>query len=221
VSQELVKKKKSTYLKKHAGRKAYFKIFFPFQFFTVFLRSCSKKTVMRLYKDDGVDVVGLKEGDHRFEWDFGDGFFDSFENSSLKKGEIHAVLDLHKTEHVFRSVLQVKGFVETICDNCLESIRIPVGKRLEMVVKLTETPQEDDPDREVYYVSVSEGKFFVGQHVYDAVYLSLPIRKTCGLTAAASCNVEMLKKLSTANDNNSQGGDDKDPRWDKLKDLLK
>ncbi len=175
---------------------------------------------MKAFKEDGVALLKLKDGSHSYRFEIDQSFFEHFENSSLKKGHVKVELNLERNDQVFQSTLKLQGDVEVSCDNCLNEIPFPVDYHLDFVIKLTDVPQEDDEDREVYYVVKSEGQFFLSSHIYDAIYLALPIRKVCEDPGNLPiCNMQVFSKMDELDDeeDSDQGTD---PRWDKLKDLL-
>lgn len=177
--------------------------------------------MMKAFAEDGFEIGKLIDGVHTMNWRLDAAFFKAFEGSLIREGNMEATLQLERAEGVFRAKLDVVGAVKSPCDNCLEEISIPFQSELNFVIKLTGVPKEDDIDNEVFYILDSDPRFFVSQHIYDLVYLGLPIRKTCEKPgAAAYCNQDVLKRLNTdEQENNAEEGND--PRWDKLKDLLK
>lgn len=174
----------------------------------------------KAFAEDGIEIGKLSDGVHTLNWRLDASFFKAFEGSLIENGDFEATLRLERVEGVFRANLRLKGSVLTPCDNCLEEIAIPLKSELDFVIKLTGVPQEDDSDNEVFYILDSDPRFFVSQHIYDLVYLGLPIRKTCEKPGnTPKCNMEVLKRLNIDEqiDDAEEGND---PRWDKLKDLF-
>lgn len=176
---------------------------------------------MQGFKEDGLDLLKYDEGKHLLDLEYGDNLFEPVEGSSVQGGSIRATLQMDRHDYIFRCLLRVSGEVKVTCDNCLETIPMKVENELEFVIRLTEVPQENDEDNEIYYVLLGEGKFYPASHVYDLTYLALPIRKVCEKPGKETwCNTEVLEKLNSINDDDTDDGDENDPRWDKLKDLL-
>lgn len=167
-----------------------------------------------------MDIGKLREGVHHLNWELGDAFLEAFEGNAIRKGSIQAGLRLERVDTVFRANLEVNGEVMLACDNCLEEIPVPFEKSLAFVIKLTENPRENDEENEVYFVTDSDPRFYVSQHIYDLVNMGLPLRRTCSDPGQTKyCNADMLKRMS--DDEQENGGEDgNDPRWDKLKDLF-
>lgn len=175
---------------------------------------------MKAFAEDGIEIGKLTDGVHTLNWRLDAAFFKAFEGSLIEDGDFEATLQLERVEGVFRANLGVDGTVQSPCDNCLEEIAIPFKSTLDFVIKLTAVPTEDDSDNEVFYIMDSDPRFFVSQHIYDLVYLGLPLRKTCTDPGNTKwCNKELLKRLDTDGQiNDAEEGND--PRWDKLKDLF-
>lgn len=175
---------------------------------------------MKAFKEDGIALVKLKDGTHKYEFGIGDDFFGHFENSSLTKGQLEVDLVLQRLDQVFQANLSLKGHIQVNCDACLNEIPLPVSHKLDFVIKLSDIPRENDEDREVYYVQKGEGIFYLSKHIYDLVYIGIPIRKVCEDPGNTKfCNTDVVGKMNELN-NDDDTDEGTDPRWDKLKDLL-
>ena len=162
-----------------------------------------------------IDLLKIKHGTARYEFDIDNRFFEQFETSSIQEGKLEAVVEMEKTANTFATVVTAKGTVKQECDRCLNWIDFPVGARMELLVKLVEYPKEDED--EIVHVSVSEGVFDAAQHIYDAIYLSLPLRKTCeDANVPGGCDATVTARL----EGKKSEAEGEDPRWNKLKDLL-
>lgn len=160
-----------------------------------------------------IDLLKVKGADvHNFEID--SAFFNAFEESTIKDGHISIKVTIERTGNTFPTIIEGEGTVKLDCDRCLRTIDFPTKSRLELIVKLSETQKEDED--EIVYVPAGEAVFYMAQHIYDMVYLSLPIRKTCEeANIPEGCDPKVIEKLNSKDDD-----DNDDPRWEKLKDLL-
>ncbi len=142
-------------------------------------------------------------------------FFERFEKSNIKEGDIKASITIKPSSTAYATTIQNQGTVKVECDRCLNLIDFPVESEMAFVIKLTEQEKEDEDD--IVYVSAREAVFTASQHIYDSIYLSLPIRKTCdAANIAGGCDKMVIKKLEREDDDIETI----DPRWNKLKDLL-
>jgi len=169
-----------------------------------------------------IELVKLKNGDHDFAFEFSTEDFESYSNRSFEILKVKALVHVHKNEHIHRVNLTIEGITNHNCDYCLSTIEKSFANTLDFIIKLTETEREDDEDNEIYYVTDANSNVsFIG-HVYDLIFLALPMQITCDNPGKTSqCAPEMIAKLSHLNlENEENKNSEIDPRWDKLKDLL-
>ncbi|MCC7299023.1 MAG: DUF177 domain-containing protein, partial [Bacteroidia bacterium] len=114
------------------------------------------------------------------------------------------------------------GYVSLTCDRCLELVNMPVDTQYLVLYQFTGEgePDVDKDNSEVEFIELPANAvaFNVSQQVYETVLLDIPMIRNCDDLEVKPCNSQMLEKLNNIN----QSGEAKsDPRWDKLKDLLK
>lgn len=123
-----------------------------------------------------------------------DAFFASVGQEEILGGEAVAQVDVREVaEGLFRLTLVVKGTVRVACDRCLESVDLPVEASETVEVRLddAEVPagcREDgtrDPEG-------SADRYDLAWDVYEAVALSLPLRRT---HEEGACDPGMLRYL--------------------------
>lgn len=165
-----------------------------------------------------IDLLKVKKGPEEYKYDIDGRFFEKFEESSLHEGKIEATISIERTRNTYDAVIEVEGNVRVECDRCLKRIDFPVKQRLDFIIKLAEGGTGDDD--EIVYVAPQAAVFDAAQHIYDAIYVALPIRKTCDEAGEPEgCDKIMLEKLNSRNSGDDEG-ENTDPRWEKLKDLL-
>jgi len=61
-------------------------------------------------KEYNIQFVGLEPGNHQFEFEVNDSFFEHFEFSQIQHGEVHVTVDLEKMERmmIFDIILEGK-----------------------------------------------------------------------------------------------------------------
>ncbi len=162
-----------------------------------------------------IDLLKIKESTV-YNFTISSSFFSRFEESTIKEGDLKVSFTISRSNsNTFPTSIKSEGTVQVECDRCLNLINFPVHGEMDFVVKLTEQEKEDED--EVVYVSAHEAVFNVSQHIYDSVYLSLPIRKTCdAANIEGGCDEVVIEKLEREEDDKESI----DPRWNKLKDLL-
>ena len=164
-----------------------------------------------------IPIGGIKNGHHIFEFKIGKPFFDQFEESEIKEGELMAIAEvLRSTSHLDLDI-RISGIVRVCCDRCLEVFDHPVDSVNRLLVKFGR--ESDDSDPEIITVSDEDNELDLKQYFYEFIHLALPIRRIHPDNAdgISSCNPVMLQKLKEHLVEDDKGGD---PRWDELKKLM-
>lgn len=175
-------------------------------------------------KEYTIEFNKVRMGRNEFEYVLDDNFLADFEYSPTKKANVGVRLQMNKTENLYDLKFHFEGIVSSTCDTCADEIDIPIQKDFEMLMKLSEVSNFED--FEIVYLARTEIEFDLTQYLYESLLLAVPQRKNCNeLAISKSCNPEVLKLLEQKEkeeDENVEGesGDNSDPRWNKLKDLL-
>ncbi len=163
-----------------------------------------------------IPFEGLKDGIHEFDFSIGDTFFQNFENSLIEKGEFEIKIEFEKKPSFFQFDLTYKGHIETICDRCLDDLKLNMKGNVAYIVKVTEKLNDEEDD--IIYLSPNEQELDLTHLVYENIHLALPIKKAH--KSKKDCNPEVIKKLEEINITEEKN-EEHDPRWDALKNLNK
>ncbi|TRX72604.1 DUF177 domain-containing protein [Carboxylicivirga sp. M1479] len=171
----------------------------------------------------GISFKGLKEGKHLFNYEIGAEFFELFEQPLIEKGKLIADVELNKSSALLTLTFKVKGEVETVCDNCLETLTLPVENESLMYIKFGE--EYDEPTDEIIVLPHEENEINVAQLIYEFICVVLPIRHVHpeNEDGSVTCNAEMLNQLDNylvEERTEEEQADDIDPRWAALKNLV-
>jgi uncharacterized metal-binding protein YceD (DUF177 family) len=161
---------------------------------------------------------GLKEGKHSFEFVADNSFFEQFDSSEVSRGMVNVGVELIKHSQFLELHFNIRGRVTVICDRCLEPFAMGIKHEAVLYVRFGEKTYEQTG--EVLILADSSSEVELGQYIYEFVHLALPYQRTHPETGGHSgCDPGMMQKLQdhTAKD----GSDSRDPRWDKLKGLIK
>ena len=162
-----------------------------------------------------MEFKGLKDGLHEFEFEVEDTFFEHFEQGLVKVGSIHVKLKLEKRSSFLKLFFKLNGWVELICDRCLENYRQKLKHKSELFVKFGESDYEDD---EIIWVLPEEHRINLAQLIYEYIVLSIPIRHVHpDKKGASGCNIEMLETLKKYEHKKEEKDEITDPRWSALK----
>jgi uncharacterized metal-binding protein YceD (DUF177 family) len=168
-----------------------------------------------------IPFKGLKEGEHRYDFEIGEAFFEEFSSFEIKTGLLIVHVLLHKKSNFLKLEISLNGKLEIQCDRCLEYFSFSVEHRGDLFVKFKEEAEE--PDDQVIYLHPNDDLLDLTQYFIDSVGLSIPIQKVHpdNDDGSSGCNQEMLDRLDEhSHKESSKDEDDIDPRWAKLKDLL-
>ena len=130
---------------------------------------------MDILKRYAIPYKGLSIGNHHFEFEVDDRFFDAFEGSEIHRGHASVSVELVKTERLLTLDFTIDGEVEVTCDRCLDEFMMPVHYAGTLQVRFSETEKESDG--EVMWLSPNETELPLGQYIYESISLSLPYRK--------------------------------------------
>lgn len=153
-----------------------------------------------------------------FEFRLEESFFQGFESSEWEKGDV--TVDLTATKRVDGITLDFvfAGFVEVICDRCLDSFPQEIEADYTLYVKFGDEAGELDDN--IVVVPRDENQMDLSTLFYEYLLLSLPIQRIHPdkENGESGCNSEMIKKLERHQVEEEKT--DTDPRWDELKKLF-
>ena len=160
-----------------------------------------------------IPLAGLKEGRYTYEFTIGNEFFEAFEGSEIRRGELMAEVILEKCTAHLQLDIEINGKVEVMCDRCLDQFYMPVSSTNRLIVKQGKEWEETDPDMIV--MPLDEHEIDLSQFIYEYIHLALPIKRIHpeDSKGRSECNPEMIRRLK---DHLIAGEEISDPRRDDL-----
>lgn len=147
-----------------------------------------------------IAFVGLKPGEHYFNYEITDKFFEPFQEQDFKNCQAVVKLKLDKKAGFMLLKFDVDGRVELVCDRCGNNLQLQLWDEFNIVVKMTDDPEvmnerEEDPD--IYYISKGESYLHMADWIYEFINLSIPMQRMCkeDEIGGSQCNTEVLEKL--------------------------
>ena len=165
-----------------------------------------------------IEFVKLKDGIHEFNYRLEKKFFEVFENEDVLASDIEVKAVLEKSANLMNLSLLLKGKVDVSCDRCLVPLSVSVDTGHHVLYKLLPEVDEAQEHDDWVVLTQQDYKINLGQDCYETTLLSLPMIRNCDELEIKPCNLQMLAKL---NDLSGESEEQSDPRWDKLKELLK
>lgn len=183
----------------------------------------SKNTDMRHLNEYTIQFVGLKLGEHTFEYKVDDKFFEFFEYDDFNTVAVNLTVTLNKKPTLLEFYFDAKGLVNVNCDITNEPFDYPLEANYDLVVKFGQEFNDDNED--IIIIPYGEYEINIAQYIYELIVLAMPSKRIHPGVADGSLKSEILDKLeelSIEKDNRIAIDEEKetDPRWDKLKKLL-
>ena len=172
---------------------------------------------MDTFTDFIIPIIGLKLGEHFYQFNVDREFFKEFDNTDLQEGSLRVDLILKKRSNHLELMFHVKGSVNCLCDRCGSDLKLPLDHQEMRIVKFS---QEDfDNTDDVLIIGREDHEINVSHIVYETIFLGLPIRKFHDQeTNGQICDEEVLKRLKEYQKKEANKG--VDDRWSVLKKLL-
>ncbi len=169
---------------------------------------------MNRLKEYNIQFVGLEPGNHQFEFEVNDTFFEQFEFSQIQHGQVHITVDLEKMERMMVFAITLAGKVLVTCDRCTDEFYFPLSHTEKLIVKLGAEFMEESDD--VVVIPETEYQFELAPYIYEFIHLALPFRllHPDDEHGNSTCDPDMLQRL-----NSLSVSETTDPRWEALKKL--
>jgi uncharacterized metal-binding protein YceD (DUF177 family) len=139
-----------------------------------------------------IPYLGLKAGNHFYEFQLTEEFFDSFELSEINKADIKADVSLEKQSTMMIIEFVVAGTVASQCDHCGDDLLLHIKTTQQIIVKFGD--QTSDSDDDILVLGPNEHEIDLVQYLYEYAHLALPARHVHG--SESDCNADALKRLA-------------------------
>lgn len=164
-----------------------------------------------------IPFQGLKIGIHQFEFQIDSSFFTHFDDSAIKQGAVHLMMDLDKRLNMLVLDFKVNGAIKSECDRCLTSIDLPIKGEYQLHIKFSE--EEREGNEEVVYILPTSSHIEIADYVYEFIHLSIPMRKLkpeCE-TAPEECENNILEYFDDDEEfEEEQETEKNNPIWSEL-----
>lgn len=166
----------------------------------------------------GVNIIGLSNKEHHFQFEIGDEFFRKYGTNILSQGEFLADLLLTKHETFIEVEFKIKGTTSLICDRSLEPFDFPIERKDNIVFKYGEEFQEVTD--EIIIIPRDTATLELGQYIYEFILLGVPLKKLHPkFQDEVDDDSEGRIVYSSGTSEEKKEEEDIDPRWNILKKL--
>jgi|SRR5690606_18403530 len=176
--------------------------------------------IVKYLKHYRIPFSGLSTGKHNFEFEIDDKFFDCYEHSLIKKGQLKADVEMQKQENMLIINFHIHGTVRLTCDVCLSEFDAPQDFKERVLVKFTDDEWNQETE-EVVVLSKTDYELDIANLLYEYINVRVPYYRKCSEQGInASCDPVMLARLSESEEESDLETEEKtDPRWDILKNI--
>tara|TARA_B100002052_G_C15599986_1_gene470514 strand:+ start:53 stop:571 length:519 start_codon:yes stop_codon:yes gene_type:complete len=164
-----------------------------------------------------VKFSGLKEGIHNFNFDIGKKFFESFEYDDFIDVDILTKLKLEKKINMLNLDFFFSGKVKVPCDLTMEPFYIDIKTDYSIIVKFAENKHSTDD--KIIFLSTGTSNIDISTIIFETLVLEVPQKRVHPGIKDGSLKSEILDKLEDLKPK-ELFLNKRDPRWDKLKELL-
>jgi uncharacterized protein len=173
---------------------------------------------LRAYR---VNIIGLSNKVHHFNYEFGDEFFEHYGKSVVSQGTFTADVTLDKHETFIEASFKIKGQAKLVCDRSLDPFDYPVNVDRKIVFKYGDSHEELSD--EIVIIHRDTDSLELGQYIYEFIALQIPMKKLHPRYANEADADDSAGKIIYSSGERSfdadAGDEDIDPRWEKLKKL--
>lgn len=161
-----------------------------------------------------INIVGLSNKVHRFEYEIGDRFFGQYGNDLVQRGSFKVSVLIDKHETFLEARFHIRGVAELICDRSLEPFDYPIEVEKMIVFKYGDENKEMSD--EIMLIHRDTVSLELGQYIYEFISLAVPMKKLHPrFNEDDSDDGKIIYRSEAENENKEEI----DPRWEKLKKL--
>lgn len=173
----------------------------------------------------GVNIVGLSNSLHHFEFECGEAFFSKFENSLIPEGSFKVNVALDKHETFIEAEFNITGVARLVCDRSLESFNQPIKANHKLVFKYGD--KDEELSDEIVIIHRETATLELEQFFFEFIALAIPLKRLHPKFKEDEnddddAEVKLVYSTkSSAEEDEITKEDEIDPRWNILKNLNK
>ncbi|NND61832.1 MAG: DUF177 domain-containing protein [Flavobacteriaceae bacterium] len=175
---------------------------------------------MEEMKEFTIPFIGLKLGEHTFNFKIEKKFFEHYEYEEFNDASINFKVLLDKKTTLLEFYLDFDGHVNVNCDITNEPFNQGVAGNYHFVVKFGD--EYNDENEDLIILPHGSHEVNIQQSIYESIVLSIPQKRIHPGVEDGTLKSEILEKLEELKPNldKESENDSTDPRWDQLKKLL-
>jgi uncharacterized metal-binding protein YceD (DUF177 family) len=144
--------------------------------------------------------IGLKPGDHSFQFEITDQFFTEYDQQDFSNCNAVINVTLEKNTGFMQLKFDIGGTLDVICDRCGNTVPLQLWDEFKILVKIVDDAEkmnEEEEDPDIFYIDRSESYIHLSDWFYEFINLSIPSTRICAdkPSGESGCNQEVLAKL--------------------------
>lgn len=175
---------------------------------------------LKAIREYDIHIFKLSNGEHDYQFEISDSFFELFENEIFNKGKLLANVSLLKSDSMIQMFFHVEGTVELTCDRSLELFDHPVSFETKMIFKYGD--EEKELSEDVMVILKDTQTINIADLLYEFIGLEVPMKKLHPKFQEENDNAEemiMIYSSAEEGEEDEQNEEIIDPRWAALKNL--
>ncbi len=165
-----------------------------------------------------VNIIGLSQKAHRFDFELGDEFFGQYGQTLLESGLFKVGVILDKRETLIEASFHIQGNAHLTCDRCLEPFDYPMD--LDRMILFKYGQEEKELSDEIVLITHEQVSLDLGQYIYELIVVAIPMKRLHPKYINDNLEESEIQLVySSPIEANNKEEDAIDPRWEKLKKL--
>ncbi len=167
---------------------------------------------MKRLKAYKIEIFGLKNGSHEFNFEFDEWFFIEFEGSLIDKGKGTCSILMNKTDSMITLDYNIQGVIELECDRSLKKFDYSIEVEKQIIYKYGDEQKELSED--IFVIPKGEQEIRIDTNLYELISLEIPMKKLHPKFTNESEGDEVIYSSEETKEEESV-----DPRWKALEQL--
>lgn len=169
-------------------------------------------------EDFKVNVIGLSQKAHLFDYEFGQEFFEKYGKALLENGHFKARVTLNKRETMIEANFHIQGTANLICDRSLEPFEYPLDINRRILFKYGQ--EEKELSDEIVLITREHVSLDLGQYMYELIGVNIPMKRLHPKFQDDDLEESEIQLVYSSPIEETEKEEDAiDPRWEKLKKL--
>lgn len=172
----------------------------------------------------GVNIVGLSNAIHHFEFECGESFFSKFGNDLVSEGDFKVNVELNKHETFIEAEFNITGVARLVCDRSLEPFDHTIKTNNKIVFKYSD--RDEELSDEIVLIHRETTILELGHFFFEFIALAMPLKRVHPKfkdeeNEDDDTDVRFVYSTGPTEEEKKTSEEEIDPRWNILKNLNK